>query len=59
MKTETGKKENKEDIQYLNIKGKITSNWQTLASKFNDYFLTIVDNIIDNSKVIKRKQPTT
>jgi hypothetical protein len=38
IKTVTGKKESKEDIQYLDIKGNTTSNQQILANKFNDYF---------------------
>jgi hypothetical protein len=51
IKTVTGKKESKEDIQYLNIKGNTTSNQQILANKFDDYFLTI------SSKVSKTGQP--
>jgi hypothetical protein len=54
IKTVTGKKESKEDIQYLNIKGNTTSSQQILANKFIDYFLTIVDNIIDSSKLVKQ-----
>jgi hypothetical protein len=57
IRTETGKKESKEDIQYLDIKGNTSSNQQIMANKFNDYFLTIVDNIID-SRVSNPGQPT-
>jgi hypothetical protein len=52
-----GKKESKEDIQYLGIKGQITSNQQILTDTFNDYFITIAENIYDSSRVSKTGQP--
>jgi hypothetical protein len=58
IKSETVKKGNKEDIQYLDIKGKITFNQQIIADSLNGYFITIVDNIYDSSRVSKTGQPT-
>jgi hypothetical protein len=57
IKTETGKRDGKEDIKLLNIQGNITSDQQVLANNLNDYFLTIVDIIIDSSSVTKTGQP--
>jgi hypothetical protein len=51
-------KQGKEKVQCLDMKGKITSNQQILADTFNDYFITIVDNIYGSSRVSKTGQPT-
>ena len=36
-------------MHLLNISGDLTDNWQTTANSFNDYFLTVVDKVIDNN----------
>jgi hypothetical protein len=38
IRTATGKKESKEELQNLDIKGNTTSNQQIMANKFIDYF---------------------
>jgi hypothetical protein len=57
IKTETVKRDGKEDIKLLNIQGNITSDQQVLASNLSDYFPTIVDKVIDSSSVTKTGQP--
>jgi hypothetical protein len=50
VKTETGKKDSKEEIHLLNINGSIAYNQQIIADSFNDCFLIIADTITDNSR---------
>ncbi|PNF35146.1 hypothetical protein B7P43_G09274 [Cryptotermes secundus] len=57
IKTETGKKEDKVDIQSLDIKGIITSDQQIMAKNLNDYFVTVAEDIIDNTSISKTGQP--
>jgi hypothetical protein len=45
----TGKRPNNTEVQFLNIKEKLTDNHQQLTDFFNDYFLTIVGKI--NNKI--------
>jgi hypothetical protein len=49
IKTETGKDESKQRVHQLNI-GFITHNLRTIEDSFNDYYLTIGDKVINNSK---------
>jgi hypothetical protein len=57
VKTETGKKESKEEIHLLNINGNVTYNQQIMVESFNDCFLTIADKITDSSSSSKTGQP--
>jgi hypothetical protein len=49
VEVESGKKTIKEDVQVLNIDGKFTNNPQAIASTFNEYFLSFVENICLNN----------
>jgi hypothetical protein len=40
----------------MNINGNITHNQQIIADSITDYFLTIVDKVIDNTVNINTKQ---
>jgi hypothetical protein len=41
---ESGRKDNKDGIQFLNIDGKLTDNHYMIVDSLNKYFLTIADN---------------
>jgi hypothetical protein len=45
IKSISGRSNNKADIQFLNIDGKLTDNHFMIAESLNKYFLTIADNI--------------
>jgi hypothetical protein len=49
VKVESGKKTINEDVQVLNIDGKSTNNPQSIASAFNEYFLSLVEKIYLNN----------
>jgi hypothetical protein len=45
IKSISGRNNNKADIQFLKIDGKLTDNHVMIAESLNKYFLTIADNI--------------
>jgi hypothetical protein len=45
VKVESGKKTINEDVQVLNIDGTSTKNPHSIASAFNEYFLSLVEKI--------------
>jgi len=49
-KQEIGNNNCQNDINSLNINNTITNNPQEIANTFNDYFLTVADNVIGNIK---------
>jgi hypothetical protein len=44
-----GRKVNNDNIHSLNVEGRVTNNQQTIADTFNNYFLSITDNINVNN----------
>jgi len=48
IKTITNNKKNCNNILMMHIDGKITTHYQTIAEKFNHYYVSVADNITNN-----------
>jgi len=48
-------KKSKKDIKTLNLNGRLLQNQQTIADSFNNYFLNVVENLIETSHIDKMK----
>jgi len=48
IKTITNNKKNCNNRLMMQIDGKITTHYQTIAEKFNDYYVSVPDNITNN-----------
>jgi hypothetical protein len=48
MKTITNNKNNPNNILMMEIDGKITTHYQTIAETFNNYYVSVADNITNN-----------
>ena len=51
IKTITNNKKNPNDILMMEIDGKITTHHQTIAEEFNNYYVSVADNITNNNPV--------
>ena len=51
IKTITNNKKNSNDILMMEIDGKITTWHQTIAEVFNNYYVSVADNITNNNLV--------
>jgi len=51
IKTITNNKKNSNDILMMEIDGKITTWHQTIAEVFNNYYVSVADNITNNNPV--------
>jgi hypothetical protein len=49
IKLETDRKANNDNIHSLNIEGRVINNQQTIADTFNNYFLSIAEEINVNN----------
>jgi signal recognition particle subunit SEC65 len=49
MKTITNNKKNLNNILMMEIDGKITTHYQTIAEKFNNHYISVADNITFNN----------
>ena len=56
VKSETEKTIKKEDISSLNINGMLIQNQQTIASFFNNYFLTVAEKLMETNHIDKINQ---
>jgi hypothetical protein len=52
---ETGKKHTSNEMNMLNIKGKLSSNHQDIAEAFNKHFISIPDEINKNNNSNKER----
>jgi hypothetical protein len=52
IKTITNIKKNLNNILMMEIDGKITTHHQTIAEKFNNYYVSVADNITNNNPII-------
>ena len=52
------KKKVKEDISLLNNSGTLRQNPQTIANTFNDYFLTIAEDLLEANQTNNMNQTT-
>jgi hypothetical protein len=50
IKSKIGKKVSKGGVRPININGNLTNNQQMIVNSFNNYFLTIVNKIIDDNR---------
>ena len=50
--TITKNKKNPNNISMMEIDGKITTHHQTTAEEFNNYYISVPDNITNNNPVI-------
>jgi hypothetical protein len=50
-KTITNNKKNPNNILMMDIDGKITTHHQTIAEEFNNYYVSVADNITDDNPV--------
>jgi len=53
VRSETGKKTEKEDITSLSINGTLIQNQQTIANFFNNYFATVAEKLIKSNHMDK------
>ena len=51
IKTITSNKNNPNGILMMEIDGKITTHHQTTAEEFNNYYVSVADNITNNNLV--------
>ena len=51
IKTITSNKNNPTGILMMEIDGKITTHHQTIAEEFNNYYVSVADNITNNNPV--------
>jgi hypothetical protein len=51
IKTITNNKKNYNDILMMEIDGEITTRHQTIAEEFNNYYVSVADNITNNNPV--------
>jgi len=51
IKTITNNKKNLNNILVMEIDGKIMAHHQTIAEKFNNYYVSIADNITNNNPI--------
>jgi hypothetical protein len=49
IKTITNNKKNPNDVIRMEIDGKITTHYQTIAEEFNNYYVSVADNITNNN----------
>jgi len=50
LNRKTGKKVSEGGVHPVNISGNLTNNQQMIARSFNNYFLTVANKSIDNSR---------
>ena len=51
IRTTTNNKKNPNDILMIEIDGKITTHHQTTAEEFNNYYVSVADNVTNNNPV--------
>jgi hypothetical protein len=51
IKTITNNKNNCKNILMMQIDGEITTHYQTIAEKFNHYYISVADNITNNNSI--------
>ena len=51
IKTITNNKKNPNNISLMEIDGKTTTHHQTIAEEFNNYYVSVFDNIMNNNPV--------
>jgi hypothetical protein len=56
IKLETGKKHTSNEMNMLNIKGRLSNNHQDIAEAFNKHIISIPDEINKNNNSNKKKK---
>ncbi len=51
IKTITNNKKNPNNISLMDTDGKTTTHHQTIAEEFNNYYVSVFDNIMNNNPV--------